>query len=112
MEEKIKIAVKELKDELIKVLSIYKGYKGNECAYEVRQSDLRDIYVLFVIPTDRQCPFITMAAIESIKEVYNSQELKEYMYFGVETYIYTDMETGCQITLPCISFHIDKKKVW
>lgn len=112
MEEKIKIAVKELKDELIKVMSIYAGYKGCECAYEVRQSDLSDIYVLFVIPTDKQCPFITMAAVESIKEIYDNHEFKKHMYYGVETYIYTDMETGREITLPCISIHIDKKEVW
>ena len=112
MEEKIKVAVKELKDELIKALSIYKGYKGNEHAYEVRQRDLNEIYVLFAIPTDKQCPFITMAAVESIKEIYNNHELKKHMYYGVETYIYTDMETGREITLPCISIHIDKKEVW
>lgn len=108
--EKIKKAVKKLKDELNKGLSCFISHKDEQCSYEVKERDFGEMYVLFIIPTDKRYPFITMFALETVRGIYETSKWKEYMFYGVETYTYTDIHTG-EITLPCISVHIYSEKI-
>ena len=81
-----------------------------QCAYEVKKLNFDEYVTLSIIPKDLSCSFITCSAINDIQKVLALSEWKDYMFYGIETYTYTDIHTG-EITLPCISVHIYSEKI-
>lgn len=102
-ENKLKLIVEETEKALKKELSCYG-------AYEVKKHNYSEYVILSITPKDHVCPFITCTAIKVVQKVCETSEWKDYMFYGIETYTYTDIHTG-EITLPCISVHIYSEKI-
>lgn len=107
-ENKLNLIVEVTENALKRELDCYVWKE--QCLYEVKKLNQDEFVVLAIIPKDLACPFITCSAINDIQKVCALSEWKDYMFYGIETYTYTDIHTG-EITLPCISVHIYSEKI-
>lgn len=107
-ENKLNLIVEVTEEALKREMDCYVWEE--QCAYEVKKLNLDESVVLAIIPKDHVCPFITCSAINDIQKVCALSEWKDYMFYGFETYTYTDIHIG-EITLPCISVHIYSEKI-
>ena len=107
-ENKLNLIAEETEKALKKELDCYVWKE--QCAYRITKLNLNENIVLAITPKDLVCPFITCTAIKDVQKVCESSEWKDNMFYGIETYTYTDIHTG-EITLPCISVHIYSEKI-
>lgn len=75
-----------IEKDLKKELSCFKGSDGNEFAYEVIKRSFDTFVELYIVPTCKIFPFVTMAAISNIHEVWQSSEWKDSMFYGADIY--------------------------
>ena len=101
-ENKLNLIVEETEKALKKELDCYVWKE--QCAYRITKLNLNESVVLSITPKNLVCPFITSTAIKDVQKVCETSEWKDNMFYGIETYTYTDIHTG-EITLPCISVH-------
>ena len=107
-ENKLNLIVEETEKALKKELACYVWKE--QCAYEVKKRNYSEYVILSITPKDHVYPFITCTAIKDVQKLCETSEWKDYMFYGIETYTYTDIHTG-EITLPCISVHIYSEKI-
>lgn len=107
-ENKLNLIVEVTEEALKRELDCYKW--NGQCAYRITKLNLNENIVLVITPKEIVCPFITCTAIKDVQKVCETSEWKDYMFYGIETYNYTDIHTG-EIILPCISVHIYSEKI-
>lgn len=107
-ENKLNLIVEVTENALKRELACYVWKE--QCAYEVKKLNYDELVVLAIIPKDLAQPFITCSAINDVQKVCALSEWKYNMFYGIETYTYTDIHIG-EIILPCISVHIYLEKI-
>lgn len=107
-ENKLNLIVEVTEKSLKRELDCY--VYNEQYAYEVKKLKFDKYVILSIIPKDFACPIITNPVINDVQKVCSLSEWKDYMFYGIETYTYTDIHTG-EITLPCISVHIHSEKI-
>lgn len=85
--QNIKRISSAIEKDLKKELSCFKGSNGNEFAYKIIKRSFDTFVELYIISTCKKYPFVTMAAISSINEVWQSSKWKDSMYYGADIYI-------------------------